>query len=96
MDAEYGLALAEFGVGAVCENGLGYSGPMTHERVVQAHKQYLVHNASCIKAAALAPDEASEMYMLTAHSVVTVEYYRQHALVQFLSLIHIRRCRRAI
>ena len=83
MDAEYGLALAEIGAAMVCENLGGYFGPMTHERVLQAHKHFGTQNASCIKAAALAPDEASEMFMLATHSVVTVCFPRHHALVEF-------------
>ena len=83
MDAEYGLALAEFGAALGCENATGYSGPMTHERVVQAHKHHNGHAAADLKAAALAPDEASEMYMLAAHSVATLNYGRRHALVEF-------------
>ena len=83
MDAEFPLYLVDFGSALEHENVSGYFGPMTHERVVQAHKHFSASAAHALKAAALAPDEASEVFLFSLSHCSLTYYNRQLSLADF-------------
>ena len=83
FDAQFGLAMAATAAGWGPENMLGYSGPMTREKVVQAHKHYCEVTAFSLEAEAVAPDDVCAMGAREHASCVPIFHPRQHALAEF-------------
>ena len=83
FDAQFGLAMSATAAGWGPENMLGYSGPMTREKVVQAHKHYCEETAFSLEAEAVAPDDACAIGARCNVHMGAVYQARQHALAEF-------------
>ena len=87
MNAELGLGMAALSAATVLENMTGFNGPVTHEKVVQAHALFSESAAHFLKAEQAAPDEASALAMRSFWAAATMQYPRQHALPEFSPVV---------
>ena len=82
FDAQYGLAQAALFASYGPENLIGYFGPMTHEKVVQAHKHWCEYTVHCLKAETMASNDVCAM-LARSSGCVPMFQARQHALAEF-------------